>query len=325
MANKPQACPKCGKRLFYYTSEGKFCSSCGFQVEREEPSIDDSNEIDNLSAPTALCPVCGSMGTFSGNDESGVAWYDCRTCLNHYKDTPRKTWQPKPKPAPEAKSQEEEKDPNRPMSGKEIFDMAKKCTVETRKWFIKQKGYIAGASGFFITGDLILTCAHCATEGDVDDGNDKVLSNNKLEARYKGGEYFPVTLLYFDCKHDLALLKSSNVCPRPSIIAKENAKTGEDIYSVGNSDNQGMCIMQGIVSDELRTVGKVKREMMMNSANTVGGNSGCPTFNDKGEVVGVHTSGDPKAVAMKYDAPVTRIRSFLQDAEKKLGITIKLK
>ena len=209
------------------------------------------------------------------------------------------------------------------MDGREIFAMAKKCTIETRKWLKKQKGFISGASGFYITSDLVLTCSHCVLEGEIDSGT--ATDGCKLESRFKEGQYAPCTLLYYDIQHDLALLKASAHCARPAIIAKENAQTGETIYSVGNSSNKGTCILQGIVADELREVGSKKRPMMMISANTIPGNSGCPTFNERGEVVGVHTSGEVNMAAMKYDAPVTRIRSFLKDAEAKLGITIKLK
>ena len=327
MANKAQPCPKCGSRLFLYTSEGKECAKCGQLIsEDNKPSISDVKSPTSnveIAAPTATCPTCGSEGRFSSSDADGKPWYNCPVCGASYTPTPKNPRPTYVAPATQTITPVVPQGPKE-LDGKEIFDLARKSTVEFRKWLTKEKNMISGSSAFYITSDLMLTCSHCVVEGSIENGT-PVIDTCKLEARYKGENYAPVKLLYYDTKHDLALVKATKHSYKPTKIAKENAKTGEAIYSVGNTLNKGMCIMQGIVSDELRIVGgKVKREMMMNSANTLNGNSGCPTFNVYGEVVGVHTSGDYASTAMKYDAPVTRIRSFLKDAEKKLGIKIKI-
>ncbi len=329
MKSKPSVCPVCGGRLFLESSKGKQCATCGHVLGEEKTSslareIPSKNPIQGDAAPTAVCPNCGSVASFSFSDESGD-FYSCKMCgatfQKQEKPAPSTLPTPKPKPKPLVK------DENAPKDGAEIFKIAKECTLELRKWLVTKKGYTSGSSGFYITPEVILTCSHCVIDGKPyqEGSKGKHRDDCKLEARYKGGNYFPVTLLYYDADHDLALVKASKRCLKPAKIAKKNAETGEAIFSVGNTQNEGTCIMQGIVADESRiitSVGGVKREMMMNTANTMGGNSGCPTFNDKGEVVGVHTAGDTKNVAMKYDAPVERIRRFLSAAEAKLGIKL---
>ena len=68
--------------------------------------------------------------------------------------------------------------------------------------------------------------------------------------------------------------------------------------------------MEGLVADQLREV--ADNQYMMISANIVGGNSGGPIFNKKGQVVGIVTLGSRDAVAMNYGIPVPRIREFLK-------------
>ena len=123
-------------------------------------------------------------------------------------------------------------------------------------------------------------------------------------------------LIAYDTSNDMAILQTSLACPKIASIAKKMPDTGEEIFAVGNSAGEGMCILQGIVADQLRTV--QKKPFMMISANIVGGNSGGPIFNKLGEVVGVVTLGSTKAVAMNYGIPVTRIESFLLETEGKL-------
>lgn len=323
MKNKPETCPHCGGRLFLYNEQGKVCASCGKALNPYAP-VTKRSEAPSASL-TERCPTCGSNANLL-REEEGKFYFSCPVCGNQFAVEPT----PLDDEAPDVVEEDveepvaKESTKQKVLRGQEIYKIASKCTLELLEHCYEPKGATTVSSGFYITPELLLTCSHCVLDGDLDSKKGKYHLCAKIEGRYHGKAYFPLKVLYYDINHDLALIQSANRCYDPCRIAKEDARTGDKIFSVGNTKGLGMCIMQGIVSDENRilTMGVRQMPMMMNTANTQGGNSGCPTFNAQGEVVGVHTAGSMSAAAMKYDAPVHRIRAFLKDAERALKIKI---
>ena len=104
---------------------------------------------------------------------------------------------------------------------------------------------------------------------------------------------------------DVAVVKLSKM-PRKATCVKVGSsakiKHGENIYYIGNSLGEGLCITRGIISDPKRETGHGER--IMTDAATNPGNSGGPLFNEAGEVIGIHVSARANAVGMKYAIPI---------------------
>lgn len=303
---KPLECPKCKSRLFRDEPDGsRYCAKCGSMVIEPQVNL----EPKPSPAPEAKmfrCPSCGSENP----QTSGKDYCECGFCGNKY---PAAEVKPRPNPYLQAKPKEEAPLKGKTLDGKAIFDFAVKNTVEVHASY-GVKGS-CGTGFFFAQGGYILTNAHVVFE-HVYESNLPPRRAVSISVNYKGMPRQAAELIAYDTSNDMAILQTSLACSKIASIAKKMPDTGEEIFAVGNSAGEGMCILQGIVADQLRTV--QKKPFMMISANIVGGNSGGPIFNKLGEVVGIVTLGSTKAVAMNYGIPVTRIESFLLETEGKL-------
>lgn len=106
-----------------------------------------------------------------------------------------------------------------------------------------------------------------------------------------------------------------------AFCAKE-VETGEKVYVIGNSRGQGICILDGIVSDSERIIGRDK--FIMFSAPIVHGNSGGPVFNGDGEVIGIATLGREDALAMNYAIPVSAVNAFIEQTKVEEEVEVSL-
>lgn len=158
----------------------------------------------------------------------------------------------------------------------------------------------------------ILTCAHLI-EGKKEDQTivknfcDAIIAKNKDNEKIIKTE-----LVYCDSSLDLALLYSEEAknCSIAS-ISNEITKTGDKICAIGNSKGEGLCIVDGIVSDSSRSIGN--NTYMVISAPVTSGYSGGPVFNTKGNLIGIIKGGRDGAVAMNYAIPSKIISSFVRE------------
>jgi serine protease Do len=137
-------------------------------------------------------------------------------------------------------------------------------------------------SGFVISPDgLVVTNAHVAGGADkitvlLDDGRE-------LEGTLKG----------VDEKTDLALVKVDAGKPLPYVTFGDSSKVrvGDTVIAVGNPFGLGGTVTAGIVSATDREIGSGPYDDFLQVDAPINrGNSGGPTFNLKGEVVGVNTA-----------------------------------
>ena len=120
---------------------------------------------------------------------------------------------------------------------------------------------------------------------------------------------------------DMALLKTEPNDSMTSIsLADQEAIPGEPVSVIGNSKGEGLCIVEGIVSDVHRKVGSI--DTIMISAPVTTGNSGGPVFNAEGKLLGVIKSGHPDINSMNYVIPVKMIRDFLETAQEQEDIEL---
>ena len=136
-------------------------------------------------------------------------------------------------------------------------------------------GFIVDASG------LIVTNAHVAGGADkitvlLDDGTE-------LDAKLKG----------IDQKTDLAVLKVDAKKPLPYVTFGDSSKVrvGDAVVAVGNPFGLGGTVTSGIVSATGREIGSGPYDDFLQIDAPINrGNSGGPTFNLKGEVVGINSA-----------------------------------
>ena len=140
----------------------------------------------------------------------------------------------------------------------------------------------AQGSGFVISAD-----GYVVTNNHVIDNAGKVQvifdQNNKYEADLVGT----------DQRTDLALLKikaNGKTFPFVKFSTSTPPRVGDWVIAVGNPFGLGGTVTAGIVSAQGRDIGSGPYDYMQIDAAVNKGNSGGPTFNLDGEVVGVNTA-----------------------------------
>ena len=145
----------------------------------------------------------------------------------------------------------------------------------------KQKVTALG-SGFIIdTAGYIVTNNHV-----IDKAND-------IQVTLTSGEQYPAKLIGTDAKTDLALLKIAASKPLTAVSFGDSdaAKIGDWVMAVGNPFGLGGSISVGVISARSRDIHAGPfDDFLQIDASINQGNSGGPTFNLDGQVVGINTA-----------------------------------
>ena len=106
------------------------------------------------------------------------------------------------------------------------------------------------------------------------------------------GKTVPAKIVGTDKKTDLALLKDQQGGPYQYVeFAKVPPRVGEWVIAVGNPFGLGGTVTAGIVSARGRDIGAGPYDDFLQIDAPVNrGNSGGPSFNGQGQVVGVNTA-----------------------------------
>jgi serine protease Do len=144
-----------------------------------------------------------------------------------------------------------------------------------------QRPQLSQGSGFVISED-----GYVVTNNHVIDGAAKITvafdEHNKHEAK----------LIGTDQRTDLALLKITTTGKKFPFVkfAGHQGRVGDWVLAVGNPFGLGGTVTAGIISAQGRDIGSGPYDFMQIDAAVNRGNSGGPTFNLEGEVVGVNTA-----------------------------------
>ena len=263
-----------------------------------------------------ICPVCGcgDLKRLSRTEVNGDAYftYRCSACgATISSEKKMLTAQAERRQillAEEAKKNPAEK------SATDIFAENRASVVR----IVADKGdHDACGTGMVLPNGYILSNAHIVFQKEK--GGSLALADRIL-GQYHDGTTYELDMIYADIEKDMVLLQGENDKSRPVTFGKAPVMTGEKVYAIGNSKGQGICIMDGIVSDSQRAV--LGEEYIMISVPISHGNSGGPLFNTKGEVVGMTTMGQKDAI-MNYAIPTSMLLFFLHSAEDKEGVFIR--
>jgi serine protease Do len=140
---------------------------------------------------------------------------------------------------------------------------------------------MAQGSGFFISADgYIVTNNHV-----VDHATEVTVTTNE-------GKTLDAKVIGTDPKTDLALLKVKEGGPYPFVnFASQAPRVGDWVIAVGNPFGLGGTVTAGIVSARGRDIGSGPYDDFLQIDAPVNhGNSGGPTFDTDGNVVGVNTA-----------------------------------
>ncbi len=155
----------------------------------------------------------------------------------------------------------------------------------------------AQGSGFFISGDGYLIT------------NNHVVDHAKsVEIMMSDGKRYKAKVAGTDPKTDLALLKVEGSSDFPYVrFAPKSPRIGDWVVAMGNPFGLGGTVTAGIVSANGRDIGSGPYDDFIQIDAPINkGNSGGPTFNQNGEVVGVNTaifSPSGGSVGIAFDIP----------------------
>ena len=139
----------------------------------------------------------------------------------------------------------------------------------------------AQGSGFVITGD-----------GYVVTNNHVVEHATQVEVSFDDGRTLPAKIIGTDKRTDLALLKISDGNNLPHVDwATASPRVGDWVIAVGNPFGLGGTVTAGIVSARGRDIGAGPYDDFLQIDAPVNrGNSGGPSFDERGQVIGVNTA-----------------------------------
>ncbi|TMJ31234.1 MAG: Do family serine endopeptidase [Alphaproteobacteria bacterium] len=170
-------------------------------------------------------------------------------------------------------------------------------------------------SGFFITAD-----GYAVTNNHVVDKADDV------EITTDDGKTYTAKVIGTDPRTDLALIKVDGHSDFPSVqLADRTPRIGDWVLAVGNPFGLGGTVTAGIVSARGRDIGAGPYDDFIQIDAPVNkGNSGGPTFDVDGNVIGVNTaifSPSGGSVGIAFAIPATTVSSVVAQLRDKGTVT----
>ena len=144
----------------------------------------------------------------------------------------------------------------------------------------QRRGTTNQGSGFFISSD-----------GYAMTTNHLIEHSEKIEVTTDDGKTYAAKLVGADPKTDLALLKIDGGTDFPvAPMADKAPRIGEWVLAVGNPFGLGGTVTAGIVSARARDIFGPYNDFIQIDAPVNQGNSGGPTFDVTGKVIGVNSA-----------------------------------
>jgi serine protease Do len=171
---------------------------------------------------------------------------------------------------------------------------------------------VAGeGSGFFITAD-----GYAVTNNHVVD------KAKTVEIITDDGKTYSAKVIGTDPRTDIALIKADGRSDFPFVkLAEQSPRIGDWVVAVGNPFGLGGTVTAGIVSARGRDIGAGPYDDFIQiDASVNKGNSGGPTFDMDGSVIGVNTaifSPSGGSVGIAFDIPSDTVKSVVAQLKDK--------
>lgn len=165
-------------------------------------------------------------------------------------------------------------------------------------------------SGFFVSQD-----------GYVVTNNHVVENAVEVQLVTDTGKTLEAKVVGTDPRTDLALLKVKDSGNYPYVqLADAKARIGDWVLAIGNPFGLGGTVTAGIVSAQGRDIGSGPYDDFIQIDAPINrGNSGGPTFNQNGEVVGVNTaiySPSGGNVGIAFAIPASTVKQVVESLKK---------
>jgi serine protease Do len=176
-------------------------------------------------------------------------------------------------------------------------------------------GHITGqGSGFFISAD-----GYAVTNNHVVEKADSV------QVTTDDGKIHKAKVIGTDPRTDLALIKVEGG-PFPYVkLSDKQPRIGDWVLAVGNPFGLGGTVTAGIVSARGRDIGaSAYDDFIQIDAPVNKGNSGGPSFDTEGNVIGVNTaiySPSGGSVGIAFDIPADTVKSVIQQLREHGSVT----
>ena len=162
-----------------------------------------------------------------------------------------------------------------------LYDFFKQFRKNMPQQPQKAQPTLAQGSGFFISPDgFVVTNNHV-----VEDAED-------ITVTLENGDKYPATLVGTDPRTDVALIKvkaDGKTFPFVEFETKD-PRVGDWVLAVGNPFGLGGTVTAGIISAHNRDIGSGPYDYLQIDAAVNRGNSGGPSFDLDGKVIGVNTA-----------------------------------
>ena len=170
-------------------------------------------------------------------------------------------------------------------------------------------------SGFFISGD-----GYAVTNNHVVDKAENV------QVTTDDGKIYQAKVIGTDPRSDLALIKVDGRSDFPFVkFAEGNPRIGDWVLAVGNPFGLGGTVTAGIVSARGRDIGNGPYDDFIQIDAPVNkGNSGGPTFDVDGNVIGVNTaifSPSGGSVGIAFAIPADTVKKVVSQLKDKGSVT----
>ncbi|HVO03565.1 MAG TPA: DegQ family serine endoprotease [Candidatus Cybelea sp.] len=169
-------------------------------------------------------------------------------------------------------------------------------------------GFIIDPSGYIVTNNHVIESA------------------TQIQVTTNDGTDYPAKLIGADPKTDLALLKIEPKKPLTAVSFgdSDKARVGDWVLAVGNPFGLGGTVTTGIISARSRDIHEGPfDDFLQIDASINQGNSGGPTFNMNGEVVGINTaifSPSGGSVGIGFAIPANMAKPILSELRDKGSI-----
>lgn len=171
---------------------------------------------------------------------------------------------------------------------------------QEREWVTTGAGFLIGA------GRQVVTAGH-------------VISGNEgVRVKLAGGEWRAARVVGVDLAQDVALLRIEGEPGQPVTIAPAMPRQGQAIAAIGAPDGWGFSLSAGLVSRYGAAAGMFKTlPMLQIAAPIIGGNSGGPVLNARGEAVGMVSFGKQ---AFNQAVPIGRVLDVATEIERRADL-----